>query len=67
MVKVKVTPCLGADHIYDGALSGRHPFHDGSSSLQTGPVVLFVVDALLHSSLFNTLSFLDVAAGGLED
>ena len=29
--------------------------------------VLLVADALLHSGHFNTISFLDVAAGGLED
>ena len=32
-----------------------------------GFFVLFVADVLLHSGLFNTISFLDVAAGGLED
>ena len=32
-----------------------------------GLFVLFVADVLLYSGLFDTLSFLDVAAGGLED
>ena len=34
---------------------------------KVGFFVLFMADVLLHSGLFNTLTFLDVAAGGLED
>ena len=60
---VRETPWLDDIHIYDDSQSIRYPFHDGRSFCKEGLSVLFVADVLLYSGLFNTLSFLDVAAG----